>query len=128
MRNTTIFTLAVLVGVSNAVVASQPGPSSTFPSALRGVWDMYPHPCVANEVSDSDMRFAIDQRVRSNHEHKDVLKSIEQLATSPPTWRVTTTSDLGPSDNKPQASIYVLKGKYLAVTDGERAETYIRCK
>jgi hypothetical protein len=44
------------------------------------------------------------------------------------TWRVVATTSLDPSDYIGEATIYVLRMDTLAVTNGERAEVYIRCK
>jgi hypothetical protein len=109
-------------------VAAADPPDAIFPSELRGVWDAYPWPCVADEISDSDMRFRISEHARENYEDTDTLVSIERLATSPMTWRVVATTSLDPSDDVGEATIYVLKEDAVAVTDGQRAEVYIRCR
>jgi hypothetical protein len=121
--------VAVVLAACHLFPAAAADPAkATFPRELRGVWDAYPWPCVADEVSDSDMRFAINEHVRENYEDTDTLVSIQRIATMPMTWRVVATSSLDPSDEVGEATIYVLKDGALAVTNGERAEVYIRCK
>lgn len=124
-----LLTVAVFVACTLfSAAAADPESDSKFPSELRGVWDAYPWPCVAEKPSDSDMRFTISDYVRGNYEDSDTLVSIERLATAPMTWRVVATSSLDPSDDVGEATVYVLKEDTLAVTNGERAEVYIRCK
>lgn len=108
--------------------AAGTGDGPMFPSELHGVWDAYPWPCVDDGPSDSDMRFAIDGNVRGNYEDIDTLVSIEEIATAPRTWRVVATTSLDPTDVEGDARIYVLQGNTLAVTDGRRADVYVRCR
>ena len=104
------------------------GAAPVFPSELQGVWDAYPWPCVDDGPSDSDMRFTIDGNLRGNYEDIDTLVSVHEIATVPRTWRVVATSSLDPTDVEGEARIYVLKENTLAVTDGRRADVYIRCR
>lgn len=119
--------LALVVSLPSASAEEVPN-LAAFPRELQGVWDVHPWPCVADESSDSDMRFKIGAQHRANYEDRDTLKSIRRLADSPSTWLVHSTSSLDPLDATGDATIYVLKEDTLAVTDGERAEVYVRCK
>lgn len=104
------------------------GGAGTYPVEILGVWDAYPLPCAADEVSDSDMRIEIAGDVLRGYEHNDVLRSIDPIAMSPLTWRVVTISDIAPEEIQGEADIYVLRGDTLTITNGERAYTYIRCR
>ncbi|MBJ6982702.1 hypothetical protein [Luteimonas sp. MC1572] len=129
MRVSCAVAIAMLAACQlSPATATDSAAGATFPHELRGVWDAYPMPCVADEPSDSDMRFTISEHVRGNYEDTDTLVSIERVATAPMTWRVVATTSLDPSDDVGEATIYVLKMDTLAVTNGERAEVYIRCK
>ncbi len=126
---TAIGTAAVAMLLAFPVqLALAAGGNAMFPTELHGVWDMHPWPCRADEASDSDMRFLIEGGSRRNYEDTDTLLAVQQLATDPRTWRVVATSSLDPSDTDGEAQIYVLAGDTLAVTDGKRAEVYVRCR
>lgn len=115
-----VFALAL----SGPVVAV--GSAASFPAPLQGVWEPY-LPCDTGETSDSDSRFEITRSQRLNYEEIEDIVSAELLTESPLTWRIVTTSDVGPPELE-QPFIYVLKDDRLAVNDGQSARMYARCK
>lgn len=99
---------------------------TTFPVQLRSVWEPS-LPCDTGETSDRDRRFEITVMQRLNYEEIEDVVSAELLTQSPFTWRIVTTSNVGPPDLQ-QPRIYVLQGNLLAVSDGQSARMYSRCK
>lgn len=130
MRFRTTFAACLLFLVLPETAASEPdsGAGAQFPSELLGVWDAYPLPCVDDGPSDSDTRIHIEMDVLHGYENNDVLESIERISEAPMTWRVVTISDIAPSEIQGEADIYVLRTDTLTITNGERANTYIRCR
>lgn len=116
--------LVLALVLSAPVVAARS--VASFPVPLQGVWEPY-LPCDTGETSDSDSRFEITRSQRLNYEEIEDLVSAELLAESPLTWRIVTTSDVGPPELE-QPFIYVLKDDRLAVNDGQSARMYARCK
>ena len=93
---------------------------------MLGVWE--PElPCGAAEASDRDARFEITSGQRLGYEEIENLVSEELLTASPRTWRIVTTSNIGP-EGLEQPFIYVLEGDLMTVADGQSARTYMRCK
>lgn len=93
---------------------------------MLGVWE--PElPCDPGEASDRDGRFEITGRQRLNYEEIEDLVSADLLTSSPRTWRILTTSNIGP-EGLEQPFIYVLEGDLLTVADGRSARMYMRCK
>ena len=130
MRFRTAFAACLLFFVMPETAAFEPGAggSTRFPPELLGVWDAYPLPCVDDGPSDSDTRIHIETDVLHGYENNYTLKSIERIAEAPMTWRVVTISDIAPSKIQGEADIYVLRTDILTITNGERADTYIRCR
>lgn len=118
--------LSLFVLVTVGAKAADQG-NTQFPAEILGVWDAYPLPCVDDGPSDSDTRIHVGKDVLHGYENNDALRSIEQVADAPLTWRVVTVSDVAPSEIQGEADIYVLRGDTLTITNGERAHTYIRC-
>lgn len=102
------------------------GEPPAFPSPLTSVWEPG-LPCDTGETSDRDTRFEITATQRLNYEEIEDIVSAELLTESPLTWRIVTTSNVGPPDLQ-QPFIYVLQGDLLAVSDGQSARMYSRCK
>ncbi|HST43678.1 MAG TPA: hypothetical protein VLK29_00475 [Luteimonas sp.] len=98
---------------------------ASFPTELQSVWDPSV-PCESAQTSDRDSRFEITRTQRLNYEEVEQITSAALLATSPKTWRIATTSSLGPDDLS-QPRIYVLQDDVLAVSDGQSARVYHRC-
>lgn len=102
------------------------GAEPEFPAPMLGVWE--PElPCDAAEASDRDARFEITSGQRLGYEEIENLVSEELLTASPRTWRIVTTSNVGP-EGLEQPFIYVLEGDLMTVADGQSARTYMRCK
>lgn len=99
---------------------------TTFPVELRSFWEPS-LPCDTGEMSDRDSRFEITATQRLNYEEIEDVVSVELLTQSPHTWRIVTTSNVGPPDLQ-QPRIYVLQVNHLAVSDGQSARLYSRCK
>ena len=97
-----------------------------FPLPLQAVWEPK-LPCDTGETSDRDSRFEIAGSQRLNYEEIEDIVSAELLTESPLTWRIVTTSNVGPAELE-QPFIYVLKDDRLAVNDGQSARMYTRCK
>lgn len=117
----------LLVCASWEINAFGAAKEAVFPAVMRGVWDPS-ESCNAKETSDRDSRFEITKTARHNYEENQTLRSAELLSSSPHTWRIVTSSDLGPPAADGRARIYVLEGDFLAVSDGQSARFYIRCK
>ena len=100
----------------------------SYPSALRGVWDLAPHACIATETSDSDSRFSIERHALHGYEHRDVPRSIKKISDAPAAWRIVAISNIAPEEIQGDSDIYILDGKYLTISNGSSSETYIRCK
>lgn len=98
----------------------------SFPEELRSFWEPS-LPCDGRETSDRDSRFQITATQRLNYEEIEDVVSTELLTQSPQTWRIVTTSNVGSPDLQ-QPRIYVLKKDFLAVSDGQSARMYSRCK
>lgn len=119
---TVLALLLVALCSSAAACAAEP----VFPAPMLGFWE--PElPCDQGETSDRDGRFEITGRQRLNYEEIEDLVSAELLASSPRTWRILTTSNIGP-EGLEQPFIYVLDDNVLTVADGRSARTYMRCK
>lgn len=99
--------------------------AAVFPAELRGVWEPS-RPCDTAALTDRDSRFEITERQRRNYEETEDIRSAQLLTDSPLTWRIVTTSDIGPPDLA-QPRIYVLQDDLLAVSDGQSARMYMRC-
>ncbi|MEN1956250.1 hypothetical protein [Luteimonas changyuni] len=113
-----------LIALCAPVFAAAEGTS--FPAPMLGVWE--PElPCDPGEASDRDGRFEITGRQRLNYEEIEDLVSADLLTSSPRTWRILTTSNIGP-EGLEQPFIYVLEGDLLTVADGRSARMYMRCK
>lgn len=124
-------TLAAVSLLLLGLVATAAEPAigaARFPAQLHGVWDAYPLPCVDDGPSDSDTRIQIATSVLHGYENNDALRSLEKISDAPVTWRVVTISDIAPAELQGEADIYVLRGNVLTITNGERANTYIRCR
>jgi hypothetical protein len=119
-----MWTLSLLIASLGQVAAA--GDSDVFPLQLRSVWEPG-RPCDSSEASDRDSRFRITERQRLNYEESEDIISTRLLTDSPLTWRIVTTSDVGPADLD-QPRIYVLQGDLLAISDGQSARMYMRCK
>lgn len=117
----------LLLVVTATATAGSAMDEARFPAELQGVWDAYPTPCVAADMSDSDMRISIEPNALRGYENNDALKSIEKIADAPATWQVVTISDIAPAGIQGEADIYVLHKDALTITNGERAYTHIRC-
>ncbi|WP_132985752.1 hypothetical protein [Luteimonas terricola] len=130
MRFRTIFAACLFFLVIPETVALEPGTegSAQFPAEILGVWDAYPLPCIDDGPSDSDTRIHFETDVLHGYENNDALQSIEGIAEEPMTWRVVTISDIAPIEIQGEADIYVLRRNTLTITNGERADTYIRCR
>ena len=80
---------AASAGICNATGA-------VYPAALRGTWDLAPHPCRPDKLSDSDMRVVIGVDTRNNYEERDTIVAVRPVAGHLPAWRIDETSDLDP--------------------------------
>lgn len=119
-----VWMLSLLMVYAGVVAAA--GKSAVFPPQLRSFWETS-RPCDSSESSDRDSRFRITERQRLNYEESEDLTSAKLLTDSPLTWRIVTTSDVGPA-NLHQPRIYVLQGDLLAISDGQSARMYMRCR
>lgn len=129
MRFRTVLGSCLLSLVVPMTTTADPGAGERthFPAEILGVWDAYPLPCVDDGPSDSDTRIHVVENVLHGYENNDALRSINQIADAPMTWRIVTVSDVAPSEIQGEADIYVLRGNTLTITNGERAHTYVRC-
>ena len=121
---------AVTLAIGGAAVAAAAHPrpviATEFPVELRETWDPSA-PCTAGEVSDHDARFSITRRQRLNYEEIEDIVSAELLTSSPMTWRIVTTSNVGPPDLA-LPTIYIMRDDYLATSDGSNARGHLRCR
>lgn len=105
--------------------------TAMYPSALHGSWGPHPLPCRASDVQDDAMRFTIHAGERSSGKYRDMLLSITQIAEAPLAWWAVSTSlptaTDASGDTAGKARIYVLAGDTMVVTDGARADTWVRC-
>lgn len=115
--------LCVAVGLCCPAFALE---REAFPVELRSVWEPS-LPCDTGETSDRDSRFEITATQRLNYEEIEDVVSAELLTQSPHAWRIVTTSNVGSPDLQ-QPRIYVLQGNLLAVSDGQSARMYSRCR
>ncbi len=99
----------------------------SFPSELRGAWDLSDDKCRAIDTHESDSRIEIGARVLQGYEHAESLISIRKISEAPLVWRVISISNIAPPEIQGDAVFYVLGGDRLTISDGESTKVYVRC-
>lgn len=107
-----------------ASAAATAGPR--FPEAMRGTWDLGPVECRLPVSPDADSPIHIKRDRLEGYEHVDVPKRIKRVSTMPLAWTATTTSNIAPGIVV--SDLYILRGDYLTISDGERTRIYRRCR
>lgn len=116
--------LCVLVGVVFALSGAAASPR--FPKELHGVWDIGPGACKLPANPDSDTPIRIESGRLTGFENIDIPKRVTRLSVRPATWVISTESSIAPG--MVVEDVYVMKGNFLTVTDGESSRSYRRCQ
>lgn len=104
----------------------QPATRNTYPAQILGQWEPGPEPCRLPLNYDSDAGFKITPQMLQGYEHTDTSTSVVALSESPQAWRIEAIEEYEGKQNV-VTDIYVLKGDYLTVTDGQQSRTYRKC-
>jgi len=99
--------------------------AARFPQEVIGTWDLGPAACKLPVNPDSDTPIEIRPQRLLGFENTDTLRRISQISNDPVSWLVSTESNVAPGVGVDE--IYVVKGDYLTITDGEAVRSYRRC-
>ncbi len=121
-----IFLAAALSPAPSAMASGEKRQAVIYPKALRGTWDIAPQACRLPVSPDSDSPLKIESGRVLGYEHVETPLRIRAVATDPLAWTVTATSDIAPGIKT--TDLYILKGDYLTISDGESTRQYRRCK
>lgn len=127
-RTVVVLALASMVATAGGIGPTRAAPTAArFPSALHGSWGPHPMPCRASGAQDDVLRLTIHAGERSFGNYRDSLRSITQIAEAPLAWWAVSTSNDPFHEGGVKPQIYVLAGDTMVVTDGARADTWVRC-
>lgn len=104
----------------------EPATGNTYPTQILGQWEPGPEPCRLPLTYDSDSGFKITPQMLQGYEHTDTSKSVVALSELPQAWRIEAIEEYEGKQSV-VTDIYVLKGDYLTVTDGQQSRTYRKC-
>lgn len=105
---------------------AEPATGNTYPIQILGQWEPGPEPCRLPLTYDSDSGFKITPQMLQGYEHTDTSKSVVALSELPQAWRIEAIEEYEGKQSV-VTDIYVLKGDYLTVTDGQQSRTYRKC-
>lgn len=100
--------------------------SVEFPSQLRGSWDLGPEPCRLPVNPDADSPIKISAHALRAYEHTETPRYVKRASSRIAAWIISTDSAIAPGIVV--YDLYVLKGDYLTITDGETTRAYRRCR
>lgn len=121
--------LAVLLGPLLGGYASvSAGGLAVMPKELLGTWQYGHAPCSASVFGESDTAIRVESSKILGYEHRDTIKTVERISTSPSAWRILRVSDVAPAEVQDQPEIFVRNGERMTITDGVTARTYTLCK
>jgi hypothetical protein len=121
----TLLALALSM-VSSCAGATDAHPATAYPTELLGTWNLGPQSCKLPVDSDADSLIRLEAARLVGYEHQESLVSIRRVSMDPLAWAVTTTSDNAPGIKT--VDLYIVKGDYLTISDGESSRQYRRCK
>ncbi|WP_369940690.1 hypothetical protein [Xanthomonas medicagonis] len=112
--------------VSSCAGATDAHPATAYPAVLLGTWNLGPQSCTLPVSPDADSPIRLEAVRLVGYEHQESLVSIKRVSMDPLAWAVTTTSDNAPGIRT--VDLYIVKGDYLTISDGEATRQYRRCK
>ena len=115
-----------LVGVICMLAIAPAAASPRFPEEMQGTWDLGPVECRLPVSPDADSPIHIKRDQLEGYENIDIPKRIKRVSKVPLAWTVTTTTNIAPGILV--SDLYILKGDYLTISDGERTRLYRRCR
>ncbi len=113
--------LVSVAGCAAAVAASL----AMMPKQLHGTWDAAPGGCKSPVAYDTQSLIRIGSRATHGYEMKQVPIRVRRVSMDPAVWVITKGSDAAPGISF--SEVYVLKGNFLTITDGERSTDFHRC-
>lgn len=127
MQMSTVFlSILFMVPGCGAASATKARQSVAYPQELQGAWDLGPHSCKLPVNPDADSPIRIEANRLRGHEHQETPVAIRPVSSNPHAWVVSAMSDIAPSIRTDD--LYILKGDYLVISDGESVRQYRRCK
>lgn len=121
---------AAVKGAKSAVGTSPVGADEkilvSYPAPILGQWEPGPKPCRLPLDYDSDAGFTVLPTLLQGYERSNEPHRVQRVSEEPQVWRIEST-ERHAEDSSRVTDIFVLRGDYLTVTDGQRSTTYRRC-
>ena len=100
--------------------------NTSYPTEVRGTWELGPRKCRAPLSDDSTSGLNIGLKSISGYKHTVQILRQEKVSDDPLAWKIDA-ADNHSGESKETKELFVVSGDSLVITDGIQSKMYSRC-